>query len=278
MTKGHWSDCATHNAPAFDPGACNCGGLDLTAYEVYRAVTGLIPTPGSLAAFVQNGVAPSPVKPEEPPRHGVAAVAATAHLPRPHDGVAILGGSDRMDFDNACEAAIGDGKALALPESIAGNVPPHKNRPFKWDRVGWSGGLAERWMRTRDRRGPLTALVLLAGYALVVLTGAMGIAQVTGLAQPVPLTPLLKGLLVANALAFVWRIAARFAFTAREYGLREGLLAVMRMPLANVIAIIAGRRAVLAYVATLGGRVAMWDKTDHDVHPAQLGLAVSGQS
>ena len=140
-----------------------------------------------------------------------------------------------------------------------------------WDRVGWSGGMTERWMRTRDRRGPLTALVLLAGYALVVLTGVMGIALVAGVAQPVPLTPLLKALLIANALAFAWRVAARFAFTAREYGLREGLLAVLRLPLANVIAIIAGRRAVIAYAATLGGRVAVWDKTDHDVHPAQLG-------
>jgi len=142
-----------------------------------------------------------------------------------------------------------------------------------WDRVGWSGGLIEYWMRIRDRRGPLTALVLLAGYALVLLTGVMGVAVATGLTQPVPLTPMLKGLLIANALAFVWRVAMRFAFTAREYGVSEGLLAVARIPLANVIAIIAGRRAVFAYAATLGGRAAAWDKTEHVVHPAQLGLA-----
>jgi len=147
-----------------------------------------------------------------------------------------------------------------------------------WDRVGWSGGLIECWMRTRDRRGPLTALVLLAGYALVLLTGLMGIAVATGLTEPVPLTPLLQGLLIANALAFVWRVAMRFAFTAREYGVPEGLLAVARLPLANVIAIVAGRRAVFAYAATLGGRAAAWDKTDHDVHPAQLGLAAGTSS
>lgn len=146
-----------------------------------------------------------------------------------------------------------------------------------WDRVGWSGGLIEHWMRSRDRRGPLTALVLLAGYVLVVLTGVMGIAVATGLTQPVPLTPLLEGLLIANALAFAWRVAARFAFTAREYGVAEGLLAVARLPLANVIAIIAGRRAVFAYIRTLGGRAAAWDKTEHDVHPAQLGLVAGGQ-
>ncbi|KPF62896.1 glycosyl transferase family protein [Porphyrobacter sp. AAP60] len=142
-----------------------------------------------------------------------------------------------------------------------------------WDRVGWSGGVIERWMRARDRRGPLTALVLLTGYALVVLTGLMGIAIVAGVAQPVPLTPLLKSLLVANTVAFGWRVVMRFAFTAREYGLAEGGLAVLRIPLANVIAIIAGRRAVFSYIRSLGGRAAAWDKTEHDVHPAQLGFA-----
>lgn len=146
-----------------------------------------------------------------------------------------------------------------------------------WDRVGWSGGGSEIWMRARDRRGPLTALVLLAGYALVLLTGLMGLAMLFGLTEPVPLTPLLKALLIANALALVWRVAMRFGFTAREYGWAEGLRAVLRLPLANVIAIIAGRRAVLAYIRTLGGRVAAWDKTEHDVHPAQFGLARATQ-
>ena len=144
-----------------------------------------------------------------------------------------------------------------------------------WDRVGWAGGPAERWMRARDRRGPLTALVLLVGYALVVLTGVMGVMVVTGMAEPAPLTPLLKAVLIANALAFGWRIAMRFAFTAREYGWAEGALAVLRLPLANVVTIIAGRRAVFAYARTLGGRAAVWDKTEHDAHPAS-GLIAAG--
>lgn len=123
-------------------------------------------------------------------------------------------------------------------------------------------------MRARDRRGPLTALVLLAGYALVVLTGLMGVAVVAGVAEPAPLTPLLAAVLIANALAFAWRIAMRFAFTAREYGLAEGLWAMLRLPLANVVAIIAGRRAVFAYARNLAGQAVAWDKTEHDAHPA----------
>jgi adsorption protein B len=141
-----------------------------------------------------------------------------------------------------------------------------------WDRVGWTSGVIECWMRARDRHGPLTALVLMVGYVLVLLTGVMGVAVAAGLTQPVPLTPLLKALLIANTVAFAWRIAMRFVFTAREYGLGEGLWAVLRMPLANVIAIIAGRRAVFTYARTLAGRRAVWDKTEHDLHPVQAGL------
>lgn len=146
-----------------------------------------------------------------------------------------------------------------------------------WDRIGWSGGMLEGWMRARDRRGPLAALVLLIGYALVLLTGLGGLAILAGVGEPVPLTPMLEFLLIANLIAFVWRVAMRFAFTAREYSVAEGLRAVLRLPLANVIAIMAGRRAVLAYVRTLGGRAAAWDKTEHDLHPLRLGLAAQGR-
>ena len=147
-----------------------------------------------------------------------------------------------------------------------------------WDRVGWSGGLIERWMRARDRRGPLTALVLLAGYLLVLLTGALGVAVAAGWAEPAPLTPLLQGLLLANALAFAWRLAARFAFTMREYGFAEGAWAILRLPLANVVAIIAGRRAMFAYIGALSGRVTVWDKTEHELHPAQMATVGAGRT
>lgn len=136
-----------------------------------------------------------------------------------------------------------------------------------WDRVGWSGGLIETWMRARDRRGPLTALLLLVGYALVLLTGAIGVLAIAGIAEPIRITPLLAAVLAANALAFAWRVSMRFAFTAREYGLGEGLWAVVRLPLANVIAIIAGRRAVFSYIRALLGRAAAWDKTEHEANP-----------
>lgn len=38
-----------------------------------------------------------------------------------------------------------------------------------WDRLGWSGGIAERWMRLRDRQSVIAAVFVLAGYAAILL-------------------------------------------------------------------------------------------------------------
>ncbi|HEU4649874.1 MAG TPA: glycosyl transferase family protein, partial [Croceibacterium sp.] len=73
-----------------------------------------------------------------------------------------------------------------------------------WDRLGWSGGMGERWMRLRDRRGPMSALVLLTGY--LVLTGGilLLVAGALGLVGRWPPDPWLALLLSANFAAFVW--------------------------------------------------------------------------
>jgi len=141
-----------------------------------------------------------------------------------------------------------------------------------WDRLGWTGGAGEYWMRLRDRRGPLTALVLFAGYLLLVIGGTMFAAEALGYLRPWNASPLLKALVAANLAAVVWRAAMRFTFTAREYGWSEGLWAVARIPVANVIAIMAARRALAAYIATLLGGKPTWDKTSHHAHPATIGV------
>jgi len=142
-----------------------------------------------------------------------------------------------------------------------------------WDRLGWGGGIAESWMRLRDRRGPLTALVLFAAYTLLVLAGVLWAAGLAGLGRPWQPSGLLLVVLWANLACFAWRAAMRFAFTAREYGPAEGIRAVLRLPYANVVAIMAGRRATTAYVRTLLGGKVRWDKTHHQAHPAGLVVA-----
>lgn len=140
-----------------------------------------------------------------------------------------------------------------------------------WDRLGWAGSLVENWMRLRDRRGPLSALVLLTGYTLFLVALGLGALDLAGYDRPWEPTPLLLALLAINMTAFIWRAVMRFAFTAREYGAMEGLRAVLRIPVANVIAIMAGRRALFAYSRTLRGGDPEWDKTAHDDHPGYAG-------
>jgi bacteriophage N4 adsorption protein B len=134
-----------------------------------------------------------------------------------------------------------------------------------WDRLGWSGGLAERWMRLRDRVSPLAALVLAAAYLALLLWAALAAAQaVTGWTMP-PFTPLLSLLIAVNSALLLWRMAMRFGFVARSYGWREGLRALPRAVIGNIVAMMAARRALGRYC---GGR-AGWDKTAH-VFPRQL--------
>ncbi|OZA93924.1 MAG: hypothetical protein B7X57_03365 [Erythrobacter sp. 34-65-8] len=141
-----------------------------------------------------------------------------------------------------------------------------------WDRLGWRTHPGDIWMRIRDRRGPFTALVLALAYLLLVISGLIWAISLTGLAQPLVISPMLETVLWLNLASLLWRIAMRFAFTAREHGAREGFRAVLRIPVANVIAIMAGRRALLGYVRTLAGAPVKWDKTEHSDHPAAAGL------
>lgn len=137
-----------------------------------------------------------------------------------------------------------------------------------WDRLGWEAGLAENWMRLRDRRGPFAALVLACGYAFFLLASLFFLLGELGVDRPWQADPLLSVLVTANLASFAWRAIMRFAFTAREHGAKEGIMAVLRIPVTNVIAIMAGRRALMAYLRTLRGGSPQWEKTRHDSHPA----------
>ncbi|MEO0591001.1 MAG: glycosyl transferase family protein [Pseudomonadota bacterium] len=190
--------------------------------------------------------------------------------------VAAMGGASRFVRARAEDGTFVSTRAF-FPTKLA-HVVRQKTRWIHgialqgWDRIGWNGGGIETWMRARDRRGPLTALVLLVGYSLLTLTLLLWAAASAGLAPELPLSPLLVFLVGANFAAFAWRAIWRFGFTAQTYGLLEGLRAVLRIPLANVVSILAGRRAVTAYARTLMGRAVEWDKTPHLSHPASAAI------
>jgi adsorption protein B len=144
-----------------------------------------------------------------------------------------------------------------------------------WDHLGWPGsrqvdaGVSAnrawlaRWMLWRDRRAPLAALVLLAAYAGAILTG-LGLAGQSLFGwDAIVIGEDMRLLLALNLLLLCWRLGMRGHFTARWYGLGEALVSVPRAFVANVIAILAARRAVTLYWRMLRSGEVVWDKTDH---------------
>ena len=138
-----------------------------------------------------------------------------------------------------------------------------------WDRVGWSGGLAERWMRLRDRQSVVAAAFLFAGYGSFLLWVGLKLREGATGVPPPPLSPALAGLLGINAALLAWRLAFRFAFTTRAYGAAEGLRAVPRALVGNYVAIMAAWVALTRYRRIRRTGRTQWHKTAH-AFPAEL--------
>src|SRR3546814_14191460 len=62
--------------------------------------------------------------------------------------------------------------------------------PFRsgWDRMGWRGGIAERWMRLRDRKSIIAAIATLLAYAGAI---GFGLVSLSGYAWPWINTPVI---------------------------------------------------------------------------------------
>lgn len=149
-----------------------------------------------------------------------------------------------------------------------------------WDRLGWyspqmqqSHGAypaaakqarwCEYWMRLRDRRAMMSALVLLAAYAALLGSAFLAFAQHQGWYIAAPYSTSFLMLLSANALFLLWRLVMRCCFTYRHYGAYQAILSVPRMFIANIISIMAARRAFMLYCRLLFGQPVAWDKTAH---------------
>jgi adsorption protein B len=127
-----------------------------------------------------------------------------------------------------------------------------------WDRLRWSGGPFERWMRLRDRRVILAAGVVALSY---VATFLMAVCWLNGIdpGWGTVLTTIIR----LNLIVLGWRLAMRFIVVARFYGMAQGLLSVPRLFVGNFIGIVAALRALCIYRLHV---VPSWDKTAHQSH------------
>lgn len=132
-----------------------------------------------------------------------------------------------------------------------------------YDRMGWRPHLADIWMRLRDRRAPLAALLLCLGYGLALI---MVIQMSTRLLfgwQMFNLTPALRWLVAVNASLLLWRMLVRIFFVTLNYDWKQGLYSAPRMVISNILAILATRRALSAYWKMRRSGLVIWDKTSH---------------
>ncbi|HEX6375671.1 MAG TPA: glycosyl transferase family protein [Allosphingosinicella sp.] len=132
-----------------------------------------------------------------------------------------------------------------------------------WDRLGWTGGAAERWMRLRDRQSLLAAVLLFAGYLAMALWLALKAWQGAGGDGPKPLPAALSALIGVNLALLGWRLAVRAGFTTAAYGWREGLRAMPRMAIGNVVMMLAAASALSRYRTLRRGGRPRWGKTAH---------------
>lgn len=131
-----------------------------------------------------------------------------------------------------------------------------------WDRTGWGAraSLAEWWMRMRDRRAILAVMTLISAYVGLLLTGILlGMAGDDATESFGSFEPLL---FVTSAL-LLWRITMRTLWVSHAYDRRTALLALPRLIVGNIIAMLAARRAVGQYWRLLRGQAPRWDKTAH---------------
>jgi adsorption protein B len=147
-----------------------------------------------------------------------------------------------------------------------------------WRNLGWSGGLANRYMLYRDRRALMTNMANLFGYLLVLLVLGMWVLEALfpDFYRYPPLLEqgsLLWYLLFANGFLFVMRAFMRGYSVYRLYDAQQALLSFPRMIWGNLINFLATARAINQYLKFLKtGKFIKWDKTAHR-YPSDVELA-----
>lgn len=132
-----------------------------------------------------------------------------------------------------------------------------------WDRLGWHTGIADLWMRARDRSAILASMILLAAYLAAILGVGLLIATATTHYSLPEMPRILSYILYANFWLLLWRLAVRAGFTAHCHGWREGVRAIPRAVISNIIAMMAARRAMTGYIFARRDAPPIWDKTRH---------------
>lgn len=145
-----------------------------------------------------------------------------------------------------------------------------------WDRLGWHGNWANRYMLLRDRKALVTAYLNALAFVVAAAFSGVWLWQRTDAAAP-EFPSLLSGqkwlqlILAMNGYLLLHRMCVRAAFVWRYHGMAQALLSFPRTIVANAINFAAACRAIRLYLRHRRTRKpVVWDKTDHR-YPASAG-------
>jgi len=202
--------------------------------------------------------------------HRLHALGLRGRMVRVRHGGALV--ATRAYFPNSIEAAVRQKARWLMGIALSG-----------WDQLGWGGPAAQRWMLLRDRKGLFTSAVAVLAYGAAALVLAqLALRALVAEAAGQPLPPLITGaghpalaaILIATAAMLAWRLGMRALFTAREHGLAQGMAAIPRAVVGNLVNALASLRAVNRYRESLArGTTPPWDKTWHRFPETQAAAA-----
>lgn len=138
-----------------------------------------------------------------------------------------------------------------------------------WTQHGWEGNLGAKYFFLRDRKGLITAPgAILAYFVMFGLLSGHGLFLLLPASERPPYalldTDFYLTLLVVNMILLGNRIVQRSYFTARIYGVRQGLMAGPRMVVSNLLNFFATLRAATIFARHKAtGKPIVWDKTTH---------------
>jgi adsorption protein B len=85
-----------------------------------------------------------------------------------------------------------------------------------------------------------------------------------------PTSKAVRLMLLITLMLLVWRVIVRFGFVCLMHGLRQAFLSIPRNFVANIIGIVAARRACWTYIQLIFGGTLSWDKTAHAHFPDKV--------
>jgi len=139
-----------------------------------------------------------------------------------------------------------------------------------WEHGGWWGSTAVRYTLLRDRRAPLVHCINASGYFVMAYVIAEFLVQHSGLRNSLFLRPLFQEnsllwrIVLVDTALLCYRVTQKVSCVSDAYGLRQGLFAIPRYPVVNLINMTATIRAGWIYMQhRLFNKPLAWTKTTH---------------